>query len=152
MLWLYHTYGGGCTIVLYVKHVVLIQFVRKHTDHLGININTKPLITFRDKVVHDKDNASYESTAISIFSLHRQTSCGSITMIHPHQIMMQWAGSPQALLVVHVLHQHSVVSGTTAGACCCCIMRKKSKLRTNTKNIREDRAFDCTLRPASASS
>ena len=64
-------------------------------------MNTKTFIIFRDKVVHDKDNASYESTAISILSLYRQTWCSSITMIHPNQTILQWAGSPQALFVVY---------------------------------------------------
>ena len=68
-------------------------------------------------------NPSYERTAISICSMHRQTWCSSITMIRPHQIIVLWVGSPQALLVVYVLRQHAVVPGTTATACCGCITR-----------------------------
>ena len=59
ILWYYFEYccccgciismAGGVRFVLYVKHVVLTQFVRKSTGRLGININTKPRIIFRDK-------------------------------------------------------------------------------------------------------
>ena len=97
-------------------------------------------------------NPSYESTAISISSLHRQTWCSNITMIHPHHILLQWAGSPQALRVVYVLQHHSVVTGTSAAACCYCLAWIKSKLRINTKKVKGNGVFHCTLRPESASS
>ena len=125
----------GCRIPTWkvsCEHVVRIQYVREYKDRLGINMNTKPLNIFRKKLVHGK-NPSDESMAISILSLHRQTWYSSITMIHSDQVILQWAGSPQALLVVYVLC--TAVLCSTWYTCCCLlllytmVMRKKSKLR-----------------------
>ena len=67
-------------------------------------------------------NPSYESMAISILSLHRQTWCSSITMIHPNQIILQWAGSPQALLVVYMLYTAATVLQVILQECWCFLL------------------------------
>ena len=48
-----------------------------------------------------------------------------------------WAPSGQALLVVHVLHQHSVVPGTIH-CCCCCIMCHTNEIESTKKELRSD--------------
>ena len=98
LLWLYPTYDDGCTMRIICEHVVRVQYVRKYRDHLGTNMNMKPFIIIPDKLVHGKKIPATKRTARSFVSLHRQTWCSSNTMIHPHQIILQWAGSPQALL------------------------------------------------------
>ena len=89
-------------------------------------MNTKPFIIFRDKVVHDSKNPSYESTAISILSLHGQTWCSSITRIQPNHIILQWAGSPKALLVVYVLDTAAHCS-TWCNCSCLLLLYNKKK-------------------------
>jgi len=85
-------------------------------------------------------NPSYEGTARSFGSLRRQTWCSIITTTHPHQITLQWAGSPQPLLVVYVLQQHSVVPGTTAAAAFV-VSGEKNRSYVWILEVRGDRSF-----------
>ena len=45
---MYDTWYVSC------EHIVRIQYVREYNDRLGINMNTKPFVIFRCKVVHYK--------------------------------------------------------------------------------------------------
>ena len=71
-------------------------------------------------------NHSYGSMAISILSFNRQTWCSSITMIHSNQIILQWAGSPKALLVVYVLDTAAHCS-TWCNCSCLLLLYNKKK-------------------------
>ena len=122
LLWLYHKYDGGCMMRIICEHAVRFQHVRKYKRPFGYEHAYQTVHYITGQSGASYKNPSYESAARSFVSVRRQTWCSIITMADPHQIILQWAGS-QALLVVYVLQQHSVVPGTTAAVAVVVLLR-----------------------------
>ena len=99
-------------------------------------------ITFPYKLVHDEKKSSDVRAARPLVSLQMRNACEARAVFrYPAQTRVptrckggRWARSWQALLVVYVLQQHSLVPG--AIRCCCdvvsCAIRTKLKLRKST--------------------
>ena len=130
---------------MYDTYRVCVRRIIRVCTHLSGNLsNVRILLSIPNahyisvQLVHDKKNPSDEEcgeTVCFVANAFKCTEPVSDILLKRESLTRckrgRWARSRQALLVVYVLQQHSVVPGTAH--CCCCIMCHTNKIEATKK-------------------